>query len=100
MTSTFQLYARNALLPEGWRQDVLLEWDANGSLTGVTADVNAAAAVGVEVAQYALPGMINLHSHSFQRALGGRTEKAGDEVGNVKDSFWTWRDLIDRKSVV
>jgi len=96
MTSTFQLYARNALLPEGWRQDVLLEWDANGSLTGVTADVNAAAAVGVEVAQYALPGMINLHSHSFQRALGGRTEKAGDEVGNVKDSFWTWRDLMYR----
>ncbi|WP_295991254.1 formimidoylglutamate deiminase [Rugamonas sp.] len=87
-----QLYARHALLPDGWRRDVLLEWDADGSLTGVTADVNAAAAAGVEVAQYALPGMINLHSHSFQRALGGRTEKAGD----VKDSFWTWRDLMYR----
>jgi formimidoylglutamate deiminase len=36
--------------------------------------------------------MINLHSHSFQRALGGRTEKAGDS----KDSFWTWRELMYR----
>ena len=84
------LFARHALLPDGWRKDVLLEWDASGSLTGVTAD--AAQPAGVEVAQYALPGMINLHSHSFQRALGGRTEKAGDG----KDSFWTWRDLMYR----
>ena len=89
---TTRLYARNALLPEGWRQDVLLEWHADGNLSGVTADVDAAAAVGVEVVQYALPGMINLHSHSFQRALGGRTEKAGDG----QDSFWTWRDLMYR----
>ena len=27
-----------------------------------------------QAVEYALPGMINLHSHSFQRALGGRTE--------------------------
>src|SRR5471032_1889548 len=88
------LFARHALLPEGWRQDVLIEWDAAGSISAVTG--GAVAPAGVEIAEYALPGMINLHSHSFQRALGGRTEKAGDEVGNVKDSFWTWRDLMYR----
>ncbi|MES2075606.1 MAG: formimidoylglutamate deiminase [Pseudomonadota bacterium] len=85
-----RLFAHHALLPEGWRHDVLLEWDAGGDLVGVTA--GAAQPAGVETAQYALPGMVNLHSHSFQRALGGRTEKAGDGP----DSFWTWRDLMYR----
>jgi formimidoylglutamate deiminase len=84
-----RLFARHALLPEGWRKDVLIAWDAAGDITAVMA---GAAAEGAEVAEYVLPGMINLHSHSFQRALGGRTEKAGDS----KDSFWTWRDLMYR----
>jgi formimidoylglutamate deiminase len=87
-----RLFARNALLPEGWRKDVLIEWDAAGTIRAVTVAADAGATGAVEVAQYALPGMINLHSHSFQRALGGRTEKAGDG----KDSFWTWRDLMYR----
>jgi formimidoylglutamate deiminase len=85
-----RLFARHALLPEGWRKDVLIEWDAAGDITSVAA--GAATPAGVEEAEYALPGMINLHSHSFQRALGGRTEKAGAS----KDSFWTWRDLMYR----
>ena len=36
---------------------------------------------------YILPGMPNLHSHAFQRALAGQTELA---TGN-KDDFWSWR---------
>lgn len=84
------LFARHALLPEGWRDDVLIEWDGGGALTAVRA--GALAPVGVEQVRYALPGMINLHSHSFQRALGGRTEQAGDG----QDSFWTWRELMYR----
>ena len=89
-TPTNALFARHALLADGWRNDVLLEWDAGGDLVRVEAD--AAAPAGVEAAAYVLPGMVNLHSHSFQRALGGRTEKAGDSP----DSFWTWRDLMYR----
>ncbi|MYM97877.1 formimidoylglutamate deiminase [Duganella vulcania] len=89
-----RLYARNALLPKGWGKDVLVEWDTNGTIvrvdTGVA--VPAGAQLIAPVVEYALPGMINLHSHSFQRALGGRTEKAGE----TKDSFWTWRDLMYR----
>ena len=84
------LHARHALLADGWQQDVLLEWDAAGDLVRV--EPGAAAPDGVEAAAYVLPGMVNLHSHSFQRALGGRTEKAGDSP----DSFWTWRDLMYR----
>ena len=86
------LFARHALLPEGWRRDVLLEWDIHGDLTRVAA--GAQAPLKVARADYVLPGMINLHSHAFQRALGGLTERAGDH--GEKDSFWTWRDLMYR----
>lgn len=83
------LFARHALLPGGWAADVLLEWDAAGDLLAVTP---GAAAAGAECADYVLPGMVNLHSHAFQRALGGLTEKAGAGP----DSFWTWRELMYR----
>lgn len=89
-----RLFARHALLPQGWRRDVLLAWDAAGDLTAVAQ--SAAPADGVEVVEYVLPGMVNLHSHAFQRALGGMTEIAGDGGAHVADSFWTWRELMYR----
>lgn len=84
------LFARHAWLPDGWAHDVHLEWDDSGSLQAVKP--GAIPAAGEPVEQIVLPGMINLHSHSFQRAMGGLTEKAGDGP----DSFWTWRDLMYR----
>jgi formimidoylglutamate deiminase len=84
------LFARNALLPGGWRRDVLIEWDARGELVEVA--VRAAPPIGVPRAEFVVPGMVNLHSHAFQRALGGLTERAGDGP----DSFWTWRELMYR----
>jgi len=84
------LFAHNALLADGWRKNVLLQWDDRGNFTAVQAD--AVAAPGIPSARLVMPGMVNLHSHAFQRALGGLTEVAGD----AKDSFWTWRDLMYR----
>ena len=41
---------------------------------------------------WALPGIANLHSHAFQRAMAGLAERQTDP----KDSFWTWRDTMYR----
>jgi formimidoylglutamate deiminase len=38
-----------------------------------------------------LPGMVNAHSHAFQRVIRGRTEYRG---ARSKDSFWTWREQM------
>ncbi|HEX8479949.1 MAG TPA: formimidoylglutamate deiminase [Telluria sp.] len=84
------LFARHALLPGGWQDDVRLVWDGAGTLTAVTS--GAVREPGDAAAQLVIPGMVNLHSHAFQRALGGLTETAGDGP----DSFWTWRDLMYR----
>jgi formimidoylglutamate deiminase len=89
-----QLLARHALLPGGWACDVLLAWNADGTLTEVRA--NAERKPGVEEVAYVLPGMVNLHSHAFQRALGGLAERAQFGADRVPDSFWTWRDLMYR----
>ena len=40
-----------------------------------------------------LPAPVNLHSHSFQRAMSGLTEERGPQG---QDSFWTWRQLMYR----
>ena len=39
---------------------------------------------------YILPGMPNLHSHAFQRAMAGRAELA---TGGG-DDFWSWRETM------
>ena len=38
-----------------------------------------------------LPGLVNAHSHAFQRVIRGRTEY---RTANGKDSFWTWREMM------
>ena len=84
------LFAHHALLPDGWHDNVRLAWDVHGELTAITH--GAARQPGEIDAGLVLPGMVNLHSHAFQRALGGLTETAGEGP----DSFWTWRDLMYR----
>ncbi len=53
------------------------------------------AALPVDVATRAawvVPGIANLHSHAFQRAMAGLTERQQSEA----DSFWTWREWMYR----
>ncbi len=39
---------------------------------------------------WALPGIANLHSHAFQRAMAGMAERQT----HPRDSFWTWRETM------
>ena len=85
------LFAAHAYLREGWRRDVLLEWNDDGILEAVTADSRPP--VGVPRANGPiLPGMPNLHSHAFQRAMAGLAEYRA----HASDNFWSWRDLMYR----
>ncbi len=93
MTETIKpatLFARNAWLDDGWHQNVRLHWNNDGNLTRI--HTGATMSKGDQVEQFVLPGMVNLHSHAFQRAMAGMTEVAGEGP----DSFWTWRGLMYR----
>lgn len=80
-------YARDALLPQGWARDVVISVD-DGNIVGVVENSSGGEALHGPV----LPGMANLHSHAFQRALAGLTEMRGPG----EDDFWTWRELMYR----
>jgi formimidoylglutamate deiminase len=88
---THTLFAEHALLPTGWARDVLLQWNAAGQLSAVTPHSSVPAGTPRAVGPV-LPGMPNLHSHAFQRAMGGLTEYRGA----TQDSFWSWRELMYR----
>ena len=69
---------------DGWQADAGLALDADGCLQAPT-DV-----AGESIGQWVLPGMPNLHSHAFQRAMAGLAERKG----RVDDSFWSWRETM------
>lgn len=83
------LWARQALLPTGWASDVLVEIGADGRIVSVSSgQAQQGEAVGV-----LLPAPVNAHSHAFQRAMAGLTERRGPDP---RDTFWTWRQLMFR----
>jgi formimidoylglutamate deiminase len=90
MSALPSVWFKSALLPQGWAQRVRFTFASTGRIASVQTDVAPAAAD--EQHAIALPGMPNLHSHAFQRAMAGLTEIAGPG----EDSFWTWRDLMYR----
>lgn len=79
----------DALLPEGWARNVRVEIDG-GVIALVAPEADASGAE--RVAGIALPGLPNVHCHSFQRGMAGLAERRGP----AHDSFWTWRDVMYR----
>ncbi|WP_342711385.1 amidohydrolase family protein [Gemmobacter aquatilis] len=63
-------------------------WRGGGRITAVTPGV---AAEGERLGCL-LPAGHNLHSHAFQRAMAGMTERKG----HPRDTFWTWRQMMFR----
>ena len=81
-----KLYAENILLNDGWasNQTITIE-------QGIITAIEAGMSEGAQIAQGAIiPGMVNCHSHAFQRAFAGFSEQGSEG----RDSFWTWRKIM------
>lgn len=83
------VWAETALLPDGWKSDVRVEIDDRGMIGSVAAGTMPE---GHRTA-ILLPAPTNVHSHAFQRAMAGLTERRGPDP---RDTFWTWRQLMFR----
>ena len=81
-------FFEHALLAENWAKDVSVVSDAKGDITSVTP--NTKDVRSDHRAKIALPGLPNVHSHAFQRAMAGMAEAKGAS----DDSFWTWRKVM------
>lgn len=83
------LWAKHALLPDGWAENVSIALDSGGRI----GKVEAGTAPNGQQVDLLLPAMANLHSHAFQRAMAGLSEARGPEP---RDTFWTWRRIMYR----
>ncbi|NPD18923.1 formimidoylglutamate deiminase [Alterinioella nitratireducens] len=84
------IWAERALLPEGWAEEVRVSVAEDGRIAGVGIGADAG---GAKRTGLLLPAPVNVHSHAFQRAMAGLTERRGPDP---RDSFWTWRQLMFR----
>ena len=82
------IQAKSALLPTGWAENVKIHITPDGRINEHTPDISPTDTVDI-----LLPAPANLHSHAFQRAMAGLTERRGPDPS---DSFWTWRQLMFR----
>ncbi|TKB46764.1 formimidoylglutamate deiminase [Thalassotalea mangrovi] len=85
-TSRQYLFAADILLDSGWHKNKTLVIE-NGVITDITDDRPADAVIANGPV---IPGMVNCHSHAFQRGFAGFSEQGSES----KDSFWTWRKIM------
>ncbi len=71
---------------------MLLTIGANANWSAITAGVAMPPAGAQVLAGPALPGLVDAHSHAFQRAFAGLSERREDAA----DDFWSWRDRMYR----
>ena len=86
------LWAPSAWLSGKWQRAVLLEAGADGLWSRIEPGVLDPPPRAQRLAGPALPGLINGHSHAFQRAFAGLAERREHEV----DDFWSWREQMYR----
>ena len=73
-----------------WQAGVCLEADASGHWLRITDNIHQAPAQATVLQGPVLPGMVNAHSHAFQRAFAGLSERRVSHA----DDFWSWRDRM------
>ena len=85
-----QLWAPQAWVAGRWEKAVLLQIDAHGRWADVRPDVNMPPPGARQLPGPVLPGLVNAHSHAFQRAFAGLSERRESDT----DDFWSWRDRM------
>jgi formimidoylglutamate deiminase len=90
MPEPVALWAPRAWVGGRWQAHVVLRADASGHWAEVTPGVGAPPPGCRVLAGPALPGLVDAHSHAFQRAFAGLAERRE----NAHDDFWSWRDRM------
>ena len=84
-------FAPDVFTEDGWRNSIIISVTADGVIDSLQAgnvsdcDHSFSGAV--------IPGMVNLHSHAFQRSLIGETGLRN----HADDSFWSWREAMYKR---
>lgn len=83
--------------PGGWLSPGYIEIGDDGIIRSVSG-TKPEGEIAEKLRGFGVPGLSNLHSHAFQRALAGRTEFV--TTSRAEDNLWTWRKemyrMVDR----
>ena len=83
-------WAPQAWVNGRWQHGVCLQVDGRGHWSRITIDMHQAPGRATVLQGPVLPGMVNAHSHAFQRAFAGLSERRESDA----DDFWSWRDRM------
>ncbi|SET21846.1 formimidoylglutamate deiminase [Thalassotalea agarivorans] len=81
-----KVFAHRVLLDSAWAKNKTLIIE-NGEITDI---VDGQLDDAIVASGPVVPGLINCHSHAFQRAFAGFSEQGSEG----QDSFWTWRKIM------
>jgi formimidoylglutamate deiminase len=84
------LWAPRAWLDDGWHDAVLLSIGGDGRWTEIAPGVRSPPEGATVLNGPLLPGLVDAHSHAFQRAFAGLAEQREA----ASDDFWSWRDRM------
>lgn len=90
MNETSKFLIRKAYVEGRWKENLVMEVGWDGLILRL--DPHDGGEEAEVITGYALPSMVNVHSHAFQRAMAGRAEYGSGRA----DSFWTWREVMYR----
>jgi formimidoylglutamate deiminase len=89
-SSVTTLWAPLAWVEGAWRERVVFTIDDGGNWTSIVHGVSDAPSGATVLAGPVLPGLVNAHSHAFQRVFAGLAEHRG----STDDDFWSWRERM------
>jgi formimidoylglutamate deiminase len=84
------LWAPRAWIDSRWHDAVVLRVNNAGSWGDITPGVVTPPAHAAVLKGAVIPGLVNAHSHAFQRAFAGLAERRDAD----SDDFWSWRDRM------
>ena len=81
-----KVWGKRVLLPEGWSSNTLIDIDHIGRIKDIRKNVEPSN----QVFDTLIPSPMNLHSHCFQRAMSGLSERSESKTND----FWSWRNFM------
>jgi formimidoylglutamate deiminase len=86
-----RFFAPAAWVNGAWAADVVLCAGEDGAWSRIICGASTEAQEGAErLPGPVVPGLVNGHSHAFQRAMAGLAERSA----STQDDFWSWRDRM------
>ena len=82
------VFCKTILSGDCWLDNVVISIDGSGFITQIESGI--AADADEKIDGIVIPGMPNVHSHSFQRLIAGDS----GPMGKQGDSFWSWREAM------